>query len=640
MTVATAVHAGTSIAPLGGVDDGAHACLPADVEWALAGGDGDDDVFNGRWGDAPEPAWVADAYRAALRDDLAAAASGPIGRGALSLLWLLDPERLATTARRGGVGARRRTGSDVTARGGVDDPTGDDPAGAGDGAGDGLVGAQRAAGMLLDGVVVAQRLINHVHAIQQRLIAAFCRPGVAVPAAGLVDLAGNDLADPLSDPIRAAVARQEAVAAASAEIGCALRLAPVTARMRCENALDLVDRYPATMAGQHAGDIEPYRARMIAESLAVLPTGLRPVVEQRITPAAATHTTAALKRLIGREIIAADPTAAQRRIEQAKAGRTVYTRRGDHDTGILTAVVSAADAQLASAVLDAIADRLATDHLVTDGEADRLTGGRSHAQLRADAFTDLFRALATTGHVTITGGPAGCHRPGGPTRPEEAVSGAVWCGADLPAGRPGTVAAYRRPVALNVYLDAATLAGLDDLPGELAGHGAITAATARALAASADTIRAVITRPAGPDRSCGTTLDAGRAVYRPPDATADYITTRDKTCTFPGCRTTARRCDLDHRHPYDQGGDTCPGNMDTLCRTHHRLKTFTPWTAHPDPDTGQLTWTSPLDRHYPTEQAHLLHDHPPGREPGSTLFAHAPTAANPHPDLPDDPPPF
>jgi hypothetical protein len=172
-----------------------------------------------------------------------------------------------------------------------------------------------------------------------------------------------------------------------------------------------------------------------------------------------------------------------------------------------------------------------------------------------------------------------------------------------------------------VYIDAATLAAVNDHPGELAGFGAITADTARALARSADSIRAIITRPAGPDRACGSALDAGRTVYRPPTAVADYVTVRDRTCQFPGCRAPASRCDLDHRQPFEVDGDTCPHNLDLLCRAHHRLKTFTRWRAEPAAN-GLLTWTSPLGRTYVTESGHLMRDHQPAHGSG------------------DDPPPF
>jgi hypothetical protein len=239
------------------------------------------------------------------------------------------------------------------------------------------------------------------------------------------------------------------------------------------------------------------------------------------------------------------------------------------------------------------------------------------------------------------------------------------------------VAGIRRSTTLNVYLDVATLAGLNNQPGELAGYGVITADTARALAASADTIRALIhqpapttvaetanttrgvatnppstghaTNPPGTNppghassparrRVCGSVLDAGRTVYRPPDATLDYVTARDRVCTWPGCRAPAQRCDTDHRHPYNTGGATCPCNLDLLCRFHHQVKTFTAWQAHPGPN-GLLIWTSPTGHHYPTEPAHPLLDQPSGTtanaervgSPGTLKFT---------PDLHDDPPPF
>ncbi len=196
----------------------------------------------------------------------------------------------------------------------------------------------------------------------------------------------------------------------------------------------------------------------------------------------------------------------------------------------------------------------------------------------------------------------------------------------------------RASVQLNVTVAASTLAGWDDEPGDLAGHGAITADLARALARSADTIRAVLTHrgdepapghagvspssgpgygagPSGegsgsPPRSCGcghpgcadhrycgTTLDYGRAVYLPPAALVDHLIATQPRCRFPGCRMPARRCDIDHRVPFrpgePDGGPTCPCNLQVLCRTHHINKTFTTWTITPHPD-GTLTWTSPL----------------------------------------------
>ncbi|MFD5821606.1 HNH endonuclease signature motif containing protein [Nesterenkonia xinjiangensis] len=51
----------------------------------------------------------------------------------------------------------------------------------------------------------------------------------------------------------------------------------------------------------------------------------------------------------------------------------------------------------------------------------------------------------------------------------------------------------------------------------------------------------------------------------------DAITFRDGTCQAPGCDVEVPRCDLDHRLPYPTG-PTTGGNLQALCRRHHRLK--------------------------------------------------------------------
>jgi len=51
--------------------------------------------------------------------------------------------------------------------------------------------------------------------------------------------------------------------------------------------------------------------------------------------------------------------------------------------------------------------------------------------------------------------------------------------------------------------------------------------------------------------------------YRPPPSLRHLITIRQPTCSFPGCRRPAMRCDEDHTPslPYDQGGRTCECNL-------------------------------------------------------------------------------
>jgi hypothetical protein len=87
--------------------------------------------------------------------------------------------------------------------------------------------------------------------------------------------------------------------------------------------------------------------------------------------------------------------------------------------------------------------------------------------------------------------------------------------------------------------------------------------------------------------------------YRPPLRLRHLITIRQPTCSFPGCRRPASRCDEDHTLPYDQGGRTCECNLAPLCRRHHRAKQARGWQlAQPEP--GTMVWITPSGRSYAT----------------------------------------
>ncbi len=66
--------------------------------------------------------------------------------------------------------------------------------------------------------------------------------------------------------------------------------------------------------------------------------------------------------------------------------------------------------------------------------------------------------------------------------------------------------------------------------------------------------------------------------HDPPEAMRETVVLRDAHCVFPGCRRDSRACDLDHITEYlpmeDGGppGQTRPGNLAPLCRTHHRVE--------------------------------------------------------------------
>ena len=100
-------------------------------------------------------------------------------------------------------------------------------------------------------------------------------------------------------------------------------------------------------------------------------------------------------------------------------------------------------------------------------------------------------------------------------------------------------------------------------------------------------------------------LNSDRAVdqHDPPDSMRETVVLRDAHCVFPGCRRDSRACDLDHITEYvpleDGGppGQTHPGNLAPLCRTHHRVKTHSAW-HYKRLDDGSYVWTAPTGHQY------------------------------------------
>ncbi len=90
--------------------------------------------------------------------------------------------------------------------------------------------------------------------------------------------------------------------------------------------------------------------------------------------------------------------------------------------------------------------------------------------------------------------------------------------------------------------------------------------------------------------------------YRPSLKLQHLVRIRRPTCTFPGCRQPARRCDIDHTVAFEHGGLTCLCNLGPLCRRHHRCKQAEGWSLS-QPAPGESLWTTPSGRQYTTRSA-------------------------------------
>ncbi len=253
-------------------------------------------------------------------------------------------------------------------------------------------------------------------------------------------------------------------------------------------------------------------------------------------------------------------------------------------------------------------------------------------------------------------GPPTADAPDGPDDPDSGPADPGSGGNGGPGGpgpgpvpRPGQGTGAGPSVAalVTITIPAATLQGQSETPGEAGGFGLLDGDDARDLAAAAarhPRTRWCITAlnpdgtaaahaclpgrhpppglvaargPAPPPgtgplkhlpRLTGPLLPVVRGScdhahaevgYHPSRTLTHLIRARNATCTAPGCSRPAARCDLDHTHPWDQGGLTCNCNLAPLCRHHHRCKQAEGWSLE-QTEPGVLTWRTPSGRTYTT----------------------------------------
>jgi len=338
-----------------------------------------------------------------------------------------------------------------------------------------------------------------------------------------------------------------AVQEAAVEVACALRISARSAEGRVAEARVLERVFPEALNELAAGRVQVAQVRALIEATCALDDAAPRDVQERVLGRMSEQTPATTRKALSRAVLKADPDGAARRHEAARRDRRVAHYPEADGMGTVCATLAAEQAVHAMAVIDAHA-RAARQH--SDDQ-------RTLEQARADSFYHL---------VT------------------------------------GNAGAYP-PAVVTVTVGVDTLLGIDQEPGELAGYGAVTAQTARALAAGDDAVwRRLLTEP-----ESGLVVKTDPRTYRPTAEVRRQVSARDGHCTFPGCAMPASRTDLDHVVAFnhqrpERGGLTTVENLQALCRRHHQLKTHGGWSVRLS-ETGVTTtpatiWTAPSGRHY------------------------------------------
>jgi hypothetical protein len=388
-------------------------------------------------------------------------------------------------------------------------------------------------------------------------------------------------------------------------------------------------RLPDMHAALKQGEIDWAKAGVFADELAALDDdGVAEGIAARFLGRAGAGgwTTGQLRAALRRAVLAVDPEAAGRR--RAEARRDAEVRAWDEASGnaalagreLPPAEVLAADARLTAlakwlqrhGAAGTISQLRATVYtaLLNGRPVESLLVHAGADEEPANDDTDAGEGAASASDANDHPAASMSALPEGPVPAWPAVSGTIHLTMPLSAflggGEPGEVAGHG-PVDATISRELAAMLGqstatrwcltVTGAGGRAAGH----ACASRGPAAHEPVIRWAAGLRASlqmlEQGSCSHPRQA--AGYRPPNLLQHLIRVRQRTCSYPGCRRPAVRCDLDHTVPFDQGGRTCECNISPLCRHHHRCKQAEGWQLT-QPRPGEMTWRTPSGRVYET----------------------------------------
>jgi hypothetical protein len=397
------------------------------------------------------------------------------------------------------------------------------------------------------------------------------------------------------------------------ELALVLNCSRTAATTLWEECTTLLRRLPATWVALAEGRLDWPRARAIAAELGwparESPDDVLTTVETAVLPQAPELSITRLRALVRRELVAADPAAADQRRKRAERHADVTGTAIGDGMGELRA-------RMPWPEIAALRARVHAEAMALKQAGDP----RPIGQLRAAVLHDRILQPAAdrptvSAHVTVVASLDTL---------ESGAAGAPGMGTD-------PVLLDEEPVTAALARD--LLERLDALcPGGLQAptDGTLTLAVVDA----AGRLRASVTR-----RELESAVRHGRGLcpppavdrYEPTPAQERFLRTRDRSCRHPGCSNRAGWADLDHVIAHARGGATDCANLCCLCRRHHRLKTHASGWYHVMTPDGVLSVTTP--------SGITRTSRPPGMGLGIRELLRIPPERRPVPDD-GEPPPF
>ncbi|WP_146362664.1 HNH endonuclease signature motif containing protein [Arthrobacter yangruifuii] len=386
---------------------------------------------------------------------------------------------------------------------------------------------------------------------------------------------------------------------AAAECAAILNVPQTTAQGMMVEAGRLCSTHTATLTGLEQGRFSYAHAQVVLDQCENVPASKLPEFEAELLGTAQGVTRAQFAAKARRLREKTYPETIPERHRTAFEKRKVVLERDEDGMSWLSAHLRAEHAQQIYTAL------------CTSARGEQADGDpRTADQLRADILSQLLMgglgsprgggSSGSDGCVSRTDGTGrGAGKTGKASRPDDV-------GDPEPDESSGSAGVLPR-AEIMVLINAETLFGADEQPAELHGYGPISADAARRLARNAAYWTGLAQDP-----TTGEILGVGRR-RKVPAGLARWLRARDGTCRFPGCRVSTAVTEIDHTTDWAKGGDTEHGNLEHLCRRHHRFKTLGFWKAT-QPTPGVIEWTSPTGRVYRTEPFLELGRFEPGRE--------------------------
>ena len=376
--------------------------------------------------------------------------------------------------------------------------------------------------------------------------------------------------------------------------GPMLAMGFVAAGRKVNAAATLAAKLPSTLAAMSSGDLDPWRATIIATQLAEASRESCAAVEALIFPAVLGEAPGAVTRRVRRVLGRVDADAVRAKAAKERLDRFVHAYPS-HVPGLTTWVASlpAAESAACWAAIDELAHQMRGDDPT-----------RTLEQCRADALVDLMlgnATVTTTVTLMIPVQTATVDEPDGSLERDLIVRAATTTdhnptGSAFRTLNPlANTDDFGQPTPDPNPLVEPTWAQICAMGYEIPGIGVIGGDVVAGILDRFDTRIARVLL----EERTGVVIETSITEYLPNRAMRRFIRRRDGHCRFPGCTRGAKRCEPDHVIPSSRGGPTAIWNLVSLCKHHHRVKDDAGWTLTMTRD-GTCTWTDPHHRQYAT----------------------------------------